>query len=242
VFIYPQNYSNLGERRLVKKIISRTALALAIFSMTVIAFSIQSAIACELVGDLNGDGTVNIEDLFIAAEAYGSYPGHPRWNPQADINGDDEVDIMDLFLIAKHFGETTPTVITATVVIYPQALNLRSNGRWITARIELPEGYNLSDIDVSTIMLNNTIPVELTPIHIGDCDCDGTPDLMVKFERQKVIDLILKNYQFTGRFGMVTLTITGEMAECAFQGSDDIKIIQQTHCELLDQIFRCTSW
>jgi hypothetical protein len=42
--------------------------------MAVIAFSIQPANACGLVGDLNGDGTVNIEDLLIAAEAYESYP------------------------------------------------------------------------------------------------------------------------------------------------------------------------
>lgn len=67
-------------------------------------------------------------------------------------------------------------MITATVVIHPQTLNLGSKGRWLTAHIELPKGYNLSDIDVSRIMLNDTIPVELTPI--GDYDCDGIPDLM----------------------------------------------------------------
>lgn len=78
------------------------ALALVVFSMAMLSFSIQPAIACGLVGDLNGDGTVNIKGLFIAAEAYGSYPGHHRRNPQTDINEDDEVDIVDLFLIAKH--------------------------------------------------------------------------------------------------------------------------------------------
>ncbi len=230
MFIYANSSLNLGERKLVKRIILRIALVLIVFNVTMFAFSIHPANACGIVGDLNGDGTVNMDDLFIVAEAYGSYLGHPRWNSRADINGDDEVNIVDLFLIAKHFGETAPTVITATVAIYPQALNLRSKGKWIAAHIELSEGYNLSDIDVSTIMLNDTIPVELTPIHIGDCDCDGIPDLMVKFERQKMIDLILENYQSARKFGMVTLTVAGEIAECTFQGSDNIKIIQQTCC------------
>lgn len=57
-------------------------------------------------GDINGDGTVNILDAIRLAEAFGSYPGHPRWNPLADINNDDVVNILDCILLAGHFGET----------------------------------------------------------------------------------------------------------------------------------------
>jgi hypothetical protein len=56
-------------------------------------------------GDINEDGKVDILDIAIAAKAYGSYPGNPRWNPIADINHDDKVDIYDIAFIAKHFGE-----------------------------------------------------------------------------------------------------------------------------------------
>jgi len=59
-----------------------------------------------ITGDLNRDGIVNIKDLFTAAEAFGSYPDHPRWNPMADVDGDDKVNIRDLFLVAKNFGKT----------------------------------------------------------------------------------------------------------------------------------------
>lgn len=54
---------------------------------------------------------VDIEDIAIAASAYGSYPGHPNWNPHADITGskylvpDGKVDIRDIALIASNFGE-----------------------------------------------------------------------------------------------------------------------------------------
>lgn len=117
-------------------------------------------------------------------------------------------------------------VLDALVDVKPEALNLHSKGRWITAYIELPEGYDVADINVSTIMLNDTIPAELRPTAIGDYDDDGIPDLMVKFDRQAVIDLILQNYQPTGRFGTVTLTITGYLYDgTPFQGTDSIRII-----------------
>jgi parallel beta-helix repeat protein len=39
-----------------------------------------------LMGDINGDNSVNILDISIGASAFGSYPGHERWNPDADMN------------------------------------------------------------------------------------------------------------------------------------------------------------
>jgi len=59
--------------------------------------------------DINGDGKIDIRDVAIVAYSYGSYPGHPRWNPDADITGpnepDGKVDIRDVALVASHFGE-----------------------------------------------------------------------------------------------------------------------------------------
>ena len=123
-----------------------------------------------------------------------------------------------------------PPVITATVDIQPQTLNLRSRGKWITTYIELPEGYNVADINVSTIMLNDTVPVEPKPIAIGDYDNDTIPDLMVKFDRQQVINYIMANVDisrlYEERFMAITLTVTGKLNDgTPFQGSDIIKII-----------------
>lgn len=59
-----------------------------------------------LPGDINRDGKVDIRDIALAATAYGSYPGHPKWNPIADENGDNKIDLRDLVLIAKNFGKT----------------------------------------------------------------------------------------------------------------------------------------
>jgi hypothetical protein len=56
-----------------------------------------------LVGDLNGDGKVNIEDIALWGAAFGSTPSSSRWNPQADLNGDGKVDIIDAVIITMHW-------------------------------------------------------------------------------------------------------------------------------------------
>jgi hypothetical protein len=132
--------------------------------------------------------------------------------------------------------EKISTVITATINIYPKILTLRSKGKWITAYIELPEGYSVADINRTTILLNGTIPVDpfwiSKPIKsvIGDFDNDSIPDLMVKFDRQQVISYIMANVDmsrlYEERFMTITLTITGKLKNgTPFQGSDTLKII-----------------
>lgn len=55
--------------------------------------------------DINKDGKIDILDVALVASAFGSYPGHPRWNPDVDLNGDSKIDIRDIAIVAVHFGE-----------------------------------------------------------------------------------------------------------------------------------------
>jgi len=57
------------------------------------------------VGDVNGDGKVNIIDIVIVALAFDSRPGDPDWNPIADLNRDDIVNIIDIVMVALHWEE-----------------------------------------------------------------------------------------------------------------------------------------
>jgi len=60
-------------------------------------------------GDVNGDKTVDIYDIVIAADAYGSHPGDPHWNPLADLAPQwGIINIYDLVTCAYHYGETYP--------------------------------------------------------------------------------------------------------------------------------------
>jgi hypothetical protein len=58
-------------------------------------------------GDVNHDGKVDLNDLAILAEAYGSRPSDPNWNPCADINNDQYVGLSDLMILALHYGQTS---------------------------------------------------------------------------------------------------------------------------------------
>jgi len=60
------------------------------------------------LGDINLDNFVDIEDLYTACLAYGSYPGHPAWNPTADIKIDNFVDMEDIYIISNNYGKTDP--------------------------------------------------------------------------------------------------------------------------------------
>lgn len=58
------------------------------------------------IGDINFDGVVDMRDIGIAALAFGSDPGHERWNPACDLNGDDKIDMRDIAVVARNFGWT----------------------------------------------------------------------------------------------------------------------------------------
>jgi nucleotidyltransferase/DNA polymerase involved in DNA repair len=58
-----------------------------------------------IMGDINHDNKVGIADISLAARAFGSRHGDPRWNPDADINQDQKIDLKDIALVAKQFGK-----------------------------------------------------------------------------------------------------------------------------------------
>jgi hypothetical protein len=58
------------------------------------------------IGDFNWDYIVDMKDIRRAAKAFGTYPGHERWDPICDTNGDDLIDMKDIRMVAKGFGWT----------------------------------------------------------------------------------------------------------------------------------------
>lgn len=68
----------------------------------------DGTIKVSVIGDINGDGKVDIKDLVLVIKAYGTILGKPRWNPNADINSDWKVDVKDLVLVINHYGQIDP--------------------------------------------------------------------------------------------------------------------------------------
>ena len=114
---------------------------------------------------------------------------------------------------------------TETVNINPETLNLKSKGTWITVDIELPEGYDVEDIDVTTVRVE-TVPAAWSNV-------EGNK-LMAKFDRQTVINYIWNRLCHMGIVPLpkegveVELTITGKLYDgTPFEGSDTIRVIYQ---------------
>jgi len=126
------------------------------------------------------------------------------------------------------FSDTSVYIlpIAATVNIDPDTLNLGSKGKWITAYIQLPEGYGAAEINATTILLNGTISPVLDPKYgfvtnsgeyLIDHNNDGILERMVKFDREQAIAMLGE--------GQATLTITGTVNSALFEGSDAINVV-----------------
>jgi hypothetical protein len=55
-------------------------------------------------GDVNGDGKVDVFDLYALGKAYNSTDGGGNWNPNADLNHDQIIDAEDLSILNDNYG------------------------------------------------------------------------------------------------------------------------------------------
>jgi len=56
-----------------------------------------------LAGDLSGDNVVDIDDLLLLRQTYGTIQGEIGFNPVADFNVNDRIDLIDLILLARNY-------------------------------------------------------------------------------------------------------------------------------------------
>lgn len=102
---------------------------------------------------------------------------------------------------------------SATIDITPDTLNLSSQGKWISASINLSAG-DVADIDIASILLNGKFPA------VGHDIQDNGTKLVVKFSRNDVKADLAE--------GSVELTVTGSLNDgTAFIGTDTIRVIDR---------------
>lgn len=110
--------------------------------------------------------------------------------------------------------------VIAMIDIDPDTLNLKSKGRWITCYIELPTGYNVNDIDITTVLLENKVYAEHHPSKVDDYDGDSIPDIMLKFDKSEIEDILNTSES-------IPLTIRGILINGSqFGGDDAIRVIK----------------
>jgi uncharacterized delta-60 repeat protein len=123
---------------------------------------------------------------------------------------------QDLYLARYEGSECLSTKVSFD--LSPRTLNLLSKGRWMTGTLEPAPPASPVDIDVGSILLNGTVPVDRSaPVSIGDVDGDGVPDLTVKFGRADVKQSVEEG-------DAVTVTVTGKIGSGCFAASDVIRV------------------
>ena len=84
--------------------------------------------------DVNQDGTVNIQDLVLVANAIGHPGAAADGELNTDINADGTVNILDLVQVANNFGEESPAAPRANA---PTAEQIQS---WLTQVKQVNDG------------------------------------------------------------------------------------------------------
>jgi hypothetical protein len=137
------------------------------------------------------------------------------------------VDADDLTVFTYPVDIELPP-IPATLDIDPDTLNPESEGNFVMAHVELPEPWDVADIDLSTVELAvqgeaPTVWAESHPTEVGDYDNDGIPDRMVKFDRAAVIALVAD----VTAPSTVTFTVSGivDPPGRTFAGSDTVRLV-----------------
>jgi len=66
---------------------------------------IDGSIKVTIIGDVNGDGRVDVIDLYAVGKASGSSSSTSNWNPNCDFNDDDTINSLDLLDVSKNYGK-----------------------------------------------------------------------------------------------------------------------------------------
>jgi len=71
---------------------------------------IDGSVKVKILGDVNGDGTVDIEDLVLIADIYRCTEDDPEWNPQADLAPPyGVIDIADIVTAIGRYRQSCPS-------------------------------------------------------------------------------------------------------------------------------------
>jgi len=143
-------------------------------------------------------------------------PAAGEENPRINfylISGAAPANGQNAEVVIKRFRYMPNTGVKNAVMITPRTLNLASKGNWINCILRLPKGYNVADVNTSSILLEGQIKPEKVVV--------GGQIVMVKFARSEVQEML-------GEPGYVELKVTWELKDgTEFEGTDIIRVIDK---------------
>ena len=161
-----------------------------------------------LLGDINRDGVVNIQDLVIVGARYGQ-----RGENSADLNGDHLVDIVDLVLVANAFGaDAAAPSLNPQILEQLTAADIKG---WLnqTQQLSLTDPAYLRGITVLEQLLMALTPKEtaLLPNYPNPFN----PETWIPYHLSKDADVTLHIYAVNGT--LVRTLMLGHQAAGMYQ-------------------------
>ncbi len=147
--------------------------------------------AIQLIGDINGDGIINIQDLVLTASNLGKTGQNP-----ADVNGDGSVNIQDLVLVAGALGNSA-----AAPSLHPQSLEMLTVTeikQWLSAaqHLDLTDTTSQRGILFLQQLLITLTPKETTLL--PNFPNPFNPETWIPYHLAKEADVTLHIYAVNG--------------------------------------------
>ena len=104
--------------------------------------------------------------------------------------------------------------------IEPNTVNPSSQGHWIHAYVELPEGDVPEEIILETVLAQNLVPVQPAGYSVEDMDADGVLEVRFRFDRTALLRALPPEDQ-------VEVVISGEIRDRHyFMARDSVRVLQ----------------
>ncbi|MYF99808.1 T9SS type A sorting domain-containing protein [Candidatus Poribacteria bacterium] len=145
----------------------------------------------DVFGDINRDGIVNIQDLVIVAQRFGS-TGHNR----ADVNGDGLVDIVDLVLVATAIGGNAAPTLTPSGLDILSASDVKD---WLSQaqQLDLTDPKLILGVNVLEQLLNVLTPK--VTLLLPNYPNPFNPETWIPYHLAKDAEVTLSIYTLNGR-------------------------------------------
>ncbi len=138
---------------------------------------------------------------------------------------DDGDGVFEMESKSGDFGKNKgpSKMIEADIDIEPDTLDLSQEVRdeFVTAYIELPEGYEPEDIEAEKVRLDNEVRAQEKSFEIVDRNQNGVSELAVRFDRAELVEYIIDKELGDG---LISFTLTGVVDGRKFAGTAAILV------------------
>lgn len=111
---YTWDFGDGNTTTLIDPVITHNYAAVGTYNVTLtvtdndgLNHSAKNNLTIRILGDLNGDGIVNVRDVAMVARVFGTSKGEPDYNPSADLDQNGTISISDVAIVAQNFGRSS---------------------------------------------------------------------------------------------------------------------------------------